>query len=305
MPTLKEYFDNDFKDLCLESVVTMILTILDDDKNIVRQETIEIKQKIRQDFNSSTRFFTYYIPTSSDTLNIIIEIINQLPNQINAANNTQAIGSFTGDVQVGTHKMIYSSRIYFYTETLMTKDEINSLDRFCKSKDIYATIRSSDYLEIKSTTEKAIAFISHDSRDKELIAKRLADGLNSRICMVWYDEYTLKIGDSLRESIEKGIKEAKKCILILTKNYLTNPGWGKKEFNSIFTREMIMNERIVLPIWHNVTKEEVYEYSPSLADTVALKWPNLESKTEKEYSQEVEQLISKIHTAITTKTLPN
>jgi hypothetical protein len=37
---------------------------------------------------------------------------------------------------------------------------------------------------------------------------------------VWYDEFSLKVGDSLRESIEKGIKECKKCILILTQNYL-------------------------------------------------------------------------------------
>jgi len=148
-------------------------------------------------------------------------------------------------------------------------------------------------------SEIPVAFISHDSRDKELIAKRLSNGLNSRLCFVWYDEYSLKIGDSLRESIEEGIKNAKKCILVLTKNYLSNPGWGKKEFNSIFTREMIFNERVVLPIWYGVTKEEVYDYSPSLADTFALTWPSPENKTEEEYKTEVEQLISKIHTVVT------
>ena len=109
----------------------------------------------------------------------------------------------------------------------------------------------------------------------------------------------MKVGDSLRESIEKGIKEAKKCVLILTPEFLKNPGWTKKEFNSIFTREMIFEERIVLPIWHNVKKEEVYDYSPSLADTVALQWPNPAEKTKEEYDQEVQQIISKLHTAIT------
>ena len=148
-------------------------------------------------------------------------------------------------------------------------------------------------------TQQPLAFISHDSKDKELIAKPLAHGLNSRLCFVWYDEFSLKVGDSLRESIEKGIKEAKKCVLVLTPNFLNNPGWGKKEFNSIFTREMIFDERIVLPIWHNVTKEDVYEYSPSLADTVALIWPNKSDLADAEYSQEVEKLISKIHTAVT------
>jgi hypothetical protein len=87
---------------------------------------------------------------------------------------------------------------------------------------------------------------------------------------------------------------------VITPNFLTNPGWTKKEFNSIFTREMIFNERIVLPIWFNVTKEEVYEYSPSLADTVALNWPDPSTMPEDNYKQEVEKLLSKLHTAITT-----
>ena len=92
------------------------------------------------------------------------------------------------------------------------------------------------------------------------------------MCPVWYDEYSLKVGDSLREQIEKGLKECRKCILILTPNYLSNQGWGKKEFDSVFTRELIENEKVILPVWHGVSKKEVYEYSPALADRVAANW---------------------------------
>ena len=82
------------------------------------------------------------------------------------------------------------------------------------------------------------------------------------------------------------------------KERLNNLGWTKKEFDSIFTRELIYNQRIILPIWHNVSKEQIYEFSPALADTVALKWPNKEDFDEENYKKEVEILISKIHTAI-------
>jgi len=85
---------------------------------------------------------------------------------------------------------------------------------------------------------------------------------------------------------------------LITPNYLNNPGWSKKEFNSIFTRELIMDERIVLPIWYEVTKKDVYNYSPSLADTYALKWPSHRHKTDDEYKKEIEVLISKVHTSI-------
>lgn len=91
-------------------------------------------------------------------------------------------------------------------------------------------------------------------------------------CVVWFSEFTLKVGDNLRESIEKGIKECKKCILILTPNFLNNNGWTKEEFNSIFTRQIIEEKDIVLPVWHNVGEKDVYEYSPSLANKVAIKW---------------------------------
>jgi len=96
--------------------------------------------------------------------------------------------------------------------------------------------------------------------------------LQKYMCPVWYDEYSLKVGHSLREQIEKGLKECKKCILILTPNYLSNEGWGKREFDSVFTREMIEKQNVVLPVWNNVSPADIYEYSPSLADRVALQW---------------------------------
>lgn len=300
MPNLLEYFNNDFKDLSLDTTVNFSIQQLDQDKKVIGQQDVEIRQRIRINMDSSVRLFTYYIPATPDTLSIIGAIIDNLSEQVKQADGVSAFASFYNDVQVGEHGSVYSNRIYFYAETLLSQDEITKLDLFCKERKLFVTVRSSDYLKRKMETEKPVAFISHDSRDKDLIARRLANGLNSRLCFVWYDEYSLKIGDSLRESIEKGIKEAKRCILILTKNYLNNPGWGRKEFNSIFTREMILNERIILPIWHNVSKHEVYDFSPSLADTFALTWPSADNKSDDEYKQEVEQLISKIHAALTT-----
>ena len=96
--------------------------------------------------------------------------------------------------------------------------------------------------------------------------------LEERNCPVWYADFSLRVGESLRESIERGLKETRKCILILTPNFLKNEGWTKREFNSVFTRELVDNANVILPVWHEVTQQEVYEYSPSLADKVALIW---------------------------------
>jgi TIR domain len=82
----------------------------------------------------------------------------------------------------------------------------------------------------------------------------------------------LQVGDSLRENVERGLKECGKCVVVLSPQYFSNDGWTKTEFNSIFTRELIETKRIILPVWYQVTKREVYEYSPSLVDRFAAVW---------------------------------
>jgi hypothetical protein len=100
--------------------------------------------------------------------------------------------------------------------------------------------------------------------------RELAYEMVRLMCPVWYDEYSLKVGDSLRTNIENGLKEARKCIIVLSPNFMSNGGWGKAEFDSIFTREILEKQNVILPIWHNVTVQQVYDYSPRMADKVAL-----------------------------------
>ena len=124
----------------------------------------------------------------------------------------------------------------------------------------------------RSKFENPLAFISYDSRDKNMVDRKIAINLQRMICPVWYDEFSLKVGDHLRNCIEKGLKKCRKCILILSPNFLSNNGWTKKEFDSIFTRELLEEKHLVLPVWFNVTKEQIYEYSPSLLNVKALIW---------------------------------
>jgi TIR domain len=90
------------------------------------------------------------------------------------------------------------------------------------------------------------------------------------LCPVWYDEYSLNPGDSLRESIDRGLSTCPKCIVILSSAFLSNPGWAKGEFNAIISRHFAEGGSILVPIWHGVDRDEVAAYSPLVADVVAL-----------------------------------
>ena len=112
------------------------------------------------------------------------------------------------------------------------------------------------------------AFISHASEDKDDFVRPLAGILKEYGFSVWYDEFELEIGDSLRESIDKGLVNSDYGIVVLSPKFL-DKNWTKYELNSLVAKE-IEGKKVILPIWHNVSKQDILNYSPMLADKLAL-----------------------------------
>lgn len=111
-------------------------------------------------------------------------------------------------------------------------------------------------------------FISHASEDKDDFVRPLAETLTELGISVWYDEFQLKVGDSLRRSIDHGLASSRYGIVVLSASFFAK-NWPQYELDGLVAREM-RGVKVILPIWHKVTKDEVMDYSPSLADKVAL-----------------------------------
>jgi hypothetical protein len=110
-------------------------------------------------------------------------------------------------------------------------------------------------------------FVSHASEDKAEIVRPLAQALQAVGLRVWYDEFELRIGDSLRRKIDMGLARSRFGVVVFSKSFFAK-GWTNYELDGLVTRA-VSGEQVLLPIWHNVTKQEVINYSPSLADKVA------------------------------------
>lgn len=121
--------------------------------------------------------------------------------------------------------------------------------------------------EMLDTEKDYDVFISHASEDKQSIVRSLAISLKERGLSVWYDEFELKIGDSLRRKIDRGLASSRFGIVVISRDFIRK-GWPNYELDGLVTRS-IDGQQILLPIWHNVTRDEVMDYSPSLADKVA------------------------------------
>ncbi|WP_173972806.1 toll/interleukin-1 receptor domain-containing protein, partial [Flavobacterium bizetiae] len=111
-------------------------------------------------------------------------------------------------------------------------------------------------------------FISHASEDKDDIVRSLADTLKENGFEVWYDEFELKIGDSLRKKIDSGLINSRFGIVIISPSFVKK-NWTEYELNGMVAREM-NGHKVILPIWHKISKDEVLKFSPSLADKMAL-----------------------------------
>lgn len=128
-------------------------------------------------------------------------------------------------------------------------------------------VRDNQPPSVAADDERHDVFISHASEDKDAIVRSLANALTRKGLKVWYDEFTLRIGDSLRQKIDRGLATSRVGLVVLSPSFIAK-GWTNYELDGIVTRT-VSGEQILLPIWHNITKQQVIDFSPSLADKVA------------------------------------
>jgi hypothetical protein len=121
-------------------------------------------------------------------------------------------------------------------------------------------------------------FISHAFEDKASFVRPLAETLQRLGVSVWYDDDTLRLGNSLRKSIDKGLVSSSFGLVVISQNFIKKK-WTEYELNGLISRE-IDEDRVILPIWHGVTRQQVVQFSPSLADKKAL-------DTERETAQDI------------------
>ena len=129
-------------------------------------------------------------------------------------------------------------------------------------------------------------FISHASEDKDDVVRPLATALQEKGVRVWYDEFEMRIGDSLRRKIDQGLANSRFGIVVISRSFIKK-GWTNYELDGLMTKA-ISGQQVLLPIWHDITKQEVVDYSPSLADKVAR---NTSQQTIQEIADEISEMV--------------
>ena len=265
MATLREYFDTDFSTL-LKSGLEPVW------QSNGLQGTLSVR--VHFEFDANTKFVSVFVPAAACQAQIMEAALREVNAWLTASDGLEASLGREGEVSRRSTALRFAGRVFLYHEIGLDPGVIAELLRLGQEQGLALHLRGPAFAAGRARWERPRAFISHDSRDKDAIARPIAISLSALQCPVWFDEFSLTVGDRLRESVERGIREAHKCILVLTPHFLQNTGWTREEFDAVFTRELIERTDVLLPVWCGVTQQEVFAYSPSLANRFAANWAN-------------------------------
>jgi hypothetical protein len=112
-------------------------------------------------------------------------------------------------------------------------------------------------------------FVSYASEDRDTVAQPLVSQLQAYRLKVWYDEIELRVGDSIRHTIDRGISLSMGWVIVLSPAYFIPNRWAEYELNSL-TAMAVSLGRPIFPVWHQVSTDQVRQFSPNLTDKLAL-----------------------------------
>ena len=176
------------------------------------------------------------------------------------------------DKRVKSMQVSYENRVKELTNQLSVKPLI--------PETIHTYVESNEEYDV---------FVSHAWEDKEGFVDEFVAELEKLDIKVWYDKQRIKWGDSMRARIDDGLKKSKFGIAVISPDYIAEGKyWTKAELDGLFQLESV-NGKMLLPIWHNITKQQVMNYSPIIASKLAM---TTASMTAEEIAKEMQSLLS-------------
>ncbi|WP_108671388.1 toll/interleukin-1 receptor domain-containing protein [Peribacillus acanthi] len=149
----------------------------------------------------------------------------------------------------------------------MNENYLNSVSEISRkinqlAEDIKHTAKEKEIIEFD-------VFLSHSSLDKKTLVTELSEKLSEKGLKVFEDVKVFRIGQSQTDMMNMGILNSRFVVVFLSSNFIKS-GWSDYEFKSFLNREINEKRIIILPIWHNVSVEEVRQYNPYMVDKFAL-----------------------------------
>ena len=209
-------------------------------------------------------------------LKILIDQGKKLQNPpTNAAISIVDCEKWTQDVRTFNERVLKEHPAYKPLKNALFFNNINSILGYLQSVyDDSAFWSKSNNATLTSTAlGKRLAmydvFISHANADKASYVDDLKKSLSKLNIQIFYDKDTLEWGDNWKNKILEGVDKAEFAIIVISENFFGRE-WTEKELKDFLSRQNRNEQKIILPILHNITVAQLQEKYPAISDIQAL-----------------------------------
>mgnify|MGYP001293149257 FL=1 len=150
---------------------------------------------------------------------------------------------------------------------------VAALESISGDKDFINKMNGISTVEVPKYKAKMLpeydVFISHANADKEVLIEKLYNSLYKLGVKIFYDKETLEWGDKFKDKILEGTKKSEFAIIVISTNFFGRE-WTERELSEFLNRQNQNGQKLILPILHNITIEQLKEKYPSIADIQAI-----------------------------------
>lgn len=166
--------------------------------------------------------------------------------------------------KLNMYGMISNSQVYINSEWRLTltpqgityfEDKENALNKESNA------VR----LQNKVLNKQYDVFISHANKDKSDYVDLLYMALKRLGINIFYDTEVLSWGDNWKKVILDGTATSEFAIIVISENFFGRE-WTEKELHEFLERQNSCGQKIVLPLLHNISVEQLTEKYPTLGD---------------------------------------
>lgn len=184
------------------------------------------------------------------------------------------------DVQIFCEKYLKEHQLYNRLHTILFA---RSKGAFIDARNCLTSIsKDQDFIDEQNGITKTVVpkyqaaslpeydvFISHANKDKDDLVEELFQSLKKLKINIFYDKDTFEWGDNWKDKIYEGTKKSEFAIIIISDNYFGRE-WTEKELKEFLSRQNKNGQKLILPIIHNITIEQLQQQYPSVADIQAI-----------------------------------
>ena len=181
------------------------------------------------------------------------------------------------DVRIFHSKYLKGHALYSDMETLLIHRKysrlVSALTSISKDKDFIDKMNGVEKVKVPKYQAKTLpeydVFISHANKDKEELIEELYQSLQKLGISIFYDKESLEWGDNWKDRILNGTKKAEFAIIVISKNFFGRE-WTERELSEFLNLQNCNGQKLILPIIHNITTEQLKEKYPNVADIQAI-----------------------------------